>query len=247
MRAVWQTGTFELEISPNQFMHPVRLLIPWLAVLLLGGLTARTGQASAWRPGQPELLSPAELERAWSSFQGEAGGAGLMLAVQKRGFIRQTGPAGAWGFRGIDGQGQPIFLCVWSCESRTSREQASCALLWVQKGRKHYKAYLCFPENMTDLRQAEEWQAGARGEPVAARAWQGCFRNGLLEGVCESTCNTRSSHSYCYPNAFLESYTFHGRVRLFSLRTYLYCLAARCGEKAQCLLAVAVDCGYGPH
>lgn len=221
----------------SQLYRLAGILCCWL---LLQPVWLRAGNGQI---RQLTMLDARELDKVWATFPADASGSGLTAGIQRKGFSRQSGAEAAWGFRGVDGQGIPLFMGVWLFEPMTEKGSASAAIIWIQQNRRQYKAFLTFPENMAGLQQAQEWVINNRGELAQATGWHMCFKNRLTAGSCETTCETRTANTFCYPNAFFEFYTFQGKSRMFNLRAYLDCMVARCGDQAACMLMLALDCG----
>ncbi|WP_143092941.1 hypothetical protein, partial [Arsenicibacter rosenii] len=83
----------------------------WLTGLLLCGLLLPVfqGKATHVQIKQLSMLDAGELEKVWATFSADTYGNTLAVNARRKGFARQSGAETAWGFRGLDNQGMPLF------------------------------------------------------------------------------------------------------------------------------------------
>ncbi|MDJ1500267.1 hypothetical protein [Xanthocytophaga agilis] len=161
--------------------------------LLLGLLMLvlfNVGYAQNKIPENITVFTPEEMNMMWKKFSSDKSWQVLQKEVDTKNFYRIANKEAAWGFKGTitdeKGVKSEVLFCVYDFLNPKNEKQG-CSMVWSKVGEKSYKAYLVFPEGVTDLDKkfeaSEEWYVDASNKIQKANSWGKCFRKCVQRGV----------------------------------------------------------------
>lgn len=140
------------------------------------------------------------LEQKWAAYVNDPGFKNLLLAVSKQGFVRiANNNKAAWGFKGsyipdsLNNNGvQPTEICAFDFYKKTATGGQMCSMVWRKVGGTVYRAYIIFPEGITDFAKAfeasTEFYADENNQIQKAQSFGKCWARCLRRDFKASNC-----------------------------------------------------------
>jgi hypothetical protein len=162
-----------------------------IGLFMLAFITVLQAQDKTDRmPKDISIFTPDEMNEMWKKFSSDKGWQVLQNEVSTKKFSRIANKEAAWGFKGTitdeKGNKSEVLFCAYDFINPKNTKQG-CSMVWSKVGDKSYKAYLVFPEGVTDLDKkfeaSQEWYVDASAKIQKANSWGRCFRRCVQRGV----------------------------------------------------------------
>jgi hypothetical protein len=149
---------------------------------------------------EPRVFSPKEMDMMWEKFSTDKAWQVIAKEADAKGFKKITNKEASWGFEGElktkEGKVEKVVFCTFDFLNPKNIKQG-CSMVWGKVGDKSYKAYLIFPEGVTDpekkFEQSLEWYVDANNKVQKANSWGRCFRRCMQRGVAATGVETELS------------------------------------------------------
>ncbi len=140
-------------------------------------------------PKDITIFTPDEMNEMWKQFSSDKGWQVLQNEVNSKKFFRIANKEAAWGFKGTitdeKGNKSDVLFCTYDFINPKNTKQG-CSMVWSKVGDKSYKAYLVFPEGVTDLDKkfeaSQEWYVDKSAKIQKANSWGRNFRRCVKRG-----------------------------------------------------------------
>lgn len=138
----------------------------------------------------PRVFEEKEMKQMWENFSNDKAWQVIAKEAESKGFKKITNKEASWGFEGEikspTGKTEKVLFCVFDFLNPKNIKQG-CSMVWGKVGDQSYKAYLIFPEGVTDpdkkFELSQEWYVDANNKVQKANSWGRCFRRCMQRGV----------------------------------------------------------------